>query len=114
MIYNVYKSDLIYEVSHGGIGLLKKIRLDSNFETSIDFIDFVVVPPGSTIGRHRHQENEEVYFVIEGKGQMIINNVNYEVSTGDVIINPLYGEHELKNDSQNNMNLFIFQVSKSN
>ncbi|MDI6792720.1 MAG: cupin domain-containing protein [bacterium] len=46
----------------------------------------VTVPPNSSIGLHKHEENEEMYFILEGRGIMTVNNEEMEVSTGDLIL----------------------------
>lgn len=112
-IVNVYKSDKEVEISHEGEGIIQKIRAfnTEDFKTSIDFIDYIIVPSGASVGVHKHGLNEEVYFVISGKGEMIINSKERNVKSGDIIVNPLAGIHGLVNNSENEMRILIFQVS---
>ena len=64
----------LQEKSHEGTGAvdLYEIWKNSDFNSNIDFFDRVVVPPGSTIGFHKHDKNEEMYIVLEGNGLMIV------------------------------------------
>ena len=103
----------LQESSHGGIAAvdLYEIWGDSDFRSNVDFIDRVVVPPGSTIGFHRHDENEEMYIVLEGKGLMKIENEETPVSKGDMILNPMGGRHGLVNNSSENIDLLVIQIS---
>ncbi|MDH3666049.1 MAG: cupin domain-containing protein [Paracoccaceae bacterium] len=100
------------ENSHGGRGnvSLHEVWGASDFRSSVDFVDRVVVPPNSTIGRHRHGNNEEMYIVLEGQGTMTVANVPVAVKKGDMILNPAFGEHELVNDSVSDIDILVIQV----
>ncbi|MBJ6361089.1 cupin domain-containing protein [Paenibacillus sp. MAHUQ-46] len=83
-----------------------------DFATNIDFIDYIEVPPGVSIGTHQHGYNEEIYFIVEGSGTMSIEGKEYNVKSGDVIINKINGTHGLINHSSDDMKIFIFQVKQ--
>ncbi len=102
----------IQEGSHSGRGAvdLYEIWGNSDFESNVDFMDRVVVPPNSTIGYHQHGNNEEMYIVLDGQGTMTMGNVSIAVKKGDMILNPAYGEHGLVNDSDSDIDLLIIQV----
>ena len=101
------------ESSHGGTGAvdLYEIWGRSDFTSDVDFIDRVVVPPGSKIGFHQHGENEEMYIVLEGKGLMNIEDEEFTVSKGDMILNPAGGRHGLVNNSAENIDLLVIQIN---
>jgi mannose-6-phosphate isomerase-like protein (cupin superfamily) len=100
------------ESSHQGTGAvdLYEIWGNSDFQSDIDFVDRVVVPPGSTIGFHKHGENEEMYIVLEGKGLLKIEDEEVTVNKGDMILNPAGGRHGLVNNSAGNIDLLVIQV----
>ena len=99
--------------SHGGTGAvdLYEIWENSDFKSDVDFFDRVVVPPGSTVGFHKHGKNEEMYIVLEGSGLMKIENKEISVSKGDMILNPVGGRHGLVNNSSENIDLLVVQIS---
>lgn len=99
--------------SHGGKGSvdLYEIWGKSDFESSVDFIDRVVVPPNSTIGYHTHGNNEEMYIVLAGEGTMTIQGERVAIKRGDMILNPSGGEHGLVNDTGADIDLLIMQIS---
>ena len=101
------------ENSHDGTGSvdLFEIWAKSDFQSSIDFIDRVVVPPGSTIGFHQHGENEEMYIVLEGSGLMRVEDEETVVTKGDMVLNPAGGRHGLINNSSNQIDLLVIQAS---
>ncbi|HFK1758436.1 cupin domain-containing protein [Bacillus cereus ATCC 10876] len=113
ILRNAFTSTLIDEVSHEGNNPLRKVRLyeKNDFKTPLDFIDYVMVPPNTTIGIHTHDNNEEIYFILEGTGEMLIGNDKVNIKEGDVIVNPAYGTHGLINNSDDHIKIFIFQVN---
>ena len=112
-IVNIYHSVKDKEQAHNGMGLLEKVRpyTSKDFKSPVDFLDYVIVPSNASIGMHTHGANEEVYFILKGEGTMIINHEGFKVCPGDIIVNSVEGTHGLINDSKQNMEIFIFQVS---
>ena len=116
MIKNFLTTDKqVQENSHEGKGVvdLYEIWGGADFKSAVDFMDRVVVPPGSTIGFHKHDQNEEMYVVLEGQGLMTIEDEETIVSKGDMILNPAGGRHGLVNDSSKNIDILVIQVSIS-
>lgn len=95
--------------SHNGTGSvdLYEIWGKSDFNSNIDFIDRVVVHPGSTIGFHKHSENEEMYIVLKGKGLMKIEGDEISIKKGDMILNPAGGRHGLVNNSEEDIDILV-------
>jgi mannose-6-phosphate isomerase-like protein (cupin superfamily) len=82
----------------------------TDFDTPLKFIRYVEMAPGSSIGNHRHGENEEVYVVLSGSGVMVVNDERRAVKPGDVILNKPGWQHGLENTSQEPLQLFVFEV----
>jgi len=101
------------EKSHEGTGPyeLYEIWKKSDFKSDIDFIDRVVIPPNSTIGYHQHKNNEEMYIVLEGEGEMTLNGKKVKITKGDMILNSQNDSHGLVNHSNSNIDLLVIQVS---
>jgi mannose-6-phosphate isomerase-like protein (cupin superfamily) len=99
-------------VAHGGANVVHAVRplTDEDFETDLAFIDYVELPPGSSIGTHVHGDDEEIYFVIEGRGAMAIDEEDHVVRAGDLVLNRRGGTHGLRNDSDAPIRLLILQV----
>lgn len=113
MIKNYYNAEKQWqEASHGGKGPvdLYEIWGRQNFQSDIDFIDRVVVPPDSSIGYHRHGSNEEMYILLEGEGLMTIDGKEVIVRKGDMILNSAGGQHGLVNNSSEDIDLLVIQV----
>ena len=74
-------------------------------------IDRVVIPPNTTIGYHKHGNNEEMYIVLAGEGTMTIQGEPVAIKKGDMILNPTFGEHGLVNNSDTDIDLLVIQIS---
>ena len=99
-------------VAHGGAGeiLFRRVFAEGDFRGPWNFVDFAVLPPGTSIGRHRHGEDEELYLVLEGEGLMELDGVEFPVRPGSVILNKPHGTHGLRNTSQRVLKLFVVEV----
>ncbi len=97
---------------HGGDGpaALSEIWSKSDFRGNWDFVDRLILPPGSTVGAHRHGDNEEMYIVLAGSGVMTMNGESFPVGEGDMMLNPPQGEHSLVNTSDGDIDLLIIQI----
>jgi len=55
------------------------------------------IAPGQTTTPHYHPESEEIYFVLEGSGEMRIGDEVREVHAGDAIAIPPGAVHQIRN-----------------
>ncbi len=64
--------------------------------------NITVVPPGKrAFPFHNHRVNEEMFFVLQGSGEIRIGESNYAIRTGDVIACPAGGRetaHQIINN----------------
>ncbi len=111
-ILNLNELPLEETASHGGIGKIYFRRLfeASDLSGRWNFIDYAVVPPGASIGRHTHGDNEELYLVLEGEGSMHVDNVDFHVHAGNVIVNRPGGTHGLINEGTVPLKVFVVEV----
>ena len=99
---------------HDGIGHVDSFRAFDQLlsDQRVDFIDFVRVPHGSSIGRHRHGNNTEWYVIMSGSGSMWFNQQEVTVGPWDVLINQPYHEHGLVNESGQDIVIVVFQLGE--
>jgi quercetin dioxygenase-like cupin family protein len=102
----------VSKVAHDGAGEVEVAQVvpTNELASALEFIEYVEVPPGASIGHHRHGADEEVYVVLDGRATMTIENERHDVSSGDLILNPSGGAHGLVNDSAEPVRLLIWQV----
>lgn len=81
-----------------------------DFQTNFGHVIHYLLPPHTSIGYHRHETIEECYVLMEGSGRMTSDDETREVSSGDVVLNPLGGTHGIYNPTQRNLELFALSV----
>jgi len=113
-IANYLEQEPILTSSHNGNGLLKDVVLfqGDDFQSNIRFFRYMVLPAGTSIGFHKHEDNEELYVVLKGTGLMKVNEEEIEVKPGDVIINEPFDSHGLTNTSGSDMEILVFEVTR--
>jgi mannose-6-phosphate isomerase-like protein (cupin superfamily) len=99
--------------AHDGAGKILNRRpwLDGNFETDWVRIGHCILPPGVSIGYHRHNATEEVYYIMDGNGRMTVNDVTFNVDAGDAIPCAKGDSHGLYNNTAENLDIFVVIVA---
>ncbi|MFI6104259.1 cupin domain-containing protein [Streptomyces sp. NPDC051310] len=110
---NLYDG-LLREVTgdHGGEGtiLAHRVYRREDAPAGIAFVDLVVLPPRSSIGVHRHADDQETYVILSGRGRMTLDGEEFAVHAGDVVPNRPHGAHGLVNDSDDDLKLLVLEV----
>jgi mannose-6-phosphate isomerase-like protein (cupin superfamily) len=96
--------------SHLGLGM----GLVENLET-VDFGYFetgyhtrwFAVPPGSSIGYHKHFTNEEHFFVVSGSARGTVNEITVRMGPLDCLICGIGDSHGIYNDGKEDLWLFF-------
>jgi mannose-6-phosphate isomerase-like protein (cupin superfamily) len=98
--------------NHDGYGPIEFRRLlnQSDFSSPIDFVDFTIIPAGSTIGAHRHDGNDEIYFIVEGSPRVAIDGNERRLEPGGIAVVRSGQTHGLVNDSKLPVKIFVIQV----
>lgn len=109
---NIFTSAATEQPAHGGVGTVRVSRplVADDFVGTWHFVDYAVLPPGSSIGRHRHGADEELYLILEGEGLMTVDGEEHRVGKGDLILNRPGGEHGLVNDGDGDLAIFVVEV----
>ncbi|NLD49598.1 MAG: cupin domain-containing protein [Clostridiaceae bacterium] len=56
----------------------------------------ITLQPGSSIGMHQHVDEEEIYYIIRGKGIVNDNETIREVSAGDSVLTGDGASHSIE------------------
>ncbi len=66
-----------------------------------------VLPVGARVGRHHHIETEEIYYILQGTGQMTVGSKVREVEAGDAVFIPRGNTHTLENTGPAPMTILL-------
>lgn len=97
---------------HGGTELARwkclarRLGLSGTWEA----IEWSSLPPGADCGEHRHTRTEELYFILSGHGEILLNDVPYRVRPGCLIANGLGTRHRLRNLGEEDLNWLVIEV----
>ena len=103
---------------HGGAGTVHYRRALSPevFRTNWAFVDHLLLPPGTSLGKHRHQGVEEVFYVMAGSGTFRLGAGNREetasVSDGDAVPVLLGEAHSVASGSETSLEMMIIGVAR--
>jgi len=98
---------------HGGKGEARYRRaLDPDvFLTNWAYVDHLLIPPGASDGLHRHRGVEEIYYVLNGDGQVQVNGETAEIHKGDAVPVRFNEAHAFMNNGGGDLELMIVGVS---
>ena len=81
------------------------------FESNWAFFDHLLIPVGSTVGRHNHAGVDEVYFVIKGKGKVYVNDEVADVAYGDAVPVRAGEIHSLESSATEPLEVVIYGIA---
>lgn len=64
-----------------------------------------ILPPGTSIGFHPHQEEFEVYYILKGEGIYNDNGAAIKVKPGDMLYNKSGESHSIENTGSEDLEL---------
>jgi mannose-6-phosphate isomerase-like protein (cupin superfamily) len=82
---------------HGGTVSAWNLFREEDFQSNVLWFNDNLVQPGVAIEPHKHEDIEEVYYILNGKGRMKIGVNEKDVVPGDAIYIPIQKEHSLSN-----------------
>ncbi len=87
-----------------------KVFISEKLNTTSVEISFQVLGAGKEIPfDHRHNENEEVYIVLKGKGEFIVDDETTEVKEGSIVRIAPPAKRRWKNNSDDDLLVMVVQ-----
>jgi len=82
-----------------------------SFESNWAFVDHLLIPVGSSVGRHFHSGVDEVYFVIRGKGKVHVNDEWADIAYGDAVPVRAGEIHSLESSETDPLEMIVYGVA---
>jgi mannose-6-phosphate isomerase-like protein (cupin superfamily) len=68
------------------------------------------LPPGTSIGRHEQIGNEELYYVVEGIGEMTVDDETTVMEPGDVCLTKNGSYHSFRNIGNTDLRIIVIEA----
>ena len=94
-----------------GTAMYRRALDPSVFLTNWSYVDHLVLPPGTSEGLHRHTGVEEVYYVINGEGEVSVGNETAQIRKGDAVPLQLSDPHAFRNTGTADLELMILGIA---
>lgn len=94
-----------------GMRVPGKVFLREHLPLSGAEISFNKLPPGFAIPfLHRHQLHEEIFIVLKGSGEVLVDGALIPVSEGSVVLVRPDGARTLRNNGSGHLDFMVLQV----
>jgi mannose-6-phosphate isomerase-like protein (cupin superfamily) len=103
------KTDTLVNCHEGTGQLACRTVLSKGDSSGVRYMHDDLIEPNASIGEHLHRDDEEVYFVVEGRGTMILDGQRFPIGPGDVSLVTPGHSHGLVN-SDKPMRLIVICV----
>ncbi len=75
-------------------------------------LQMVTIPPKTKQRKHYHNKQTEVFYILEGKCSIFVNDVEYIASSGDSFVCEPLDTHYLWNREDQEFKLLVFKINK--
>jgi glyoxylate utilization-related uncharacterized protein len=110
------------EKCHDGEGTIKVRQLlgyepllpvpgnPQDFDSLINFMHETTLPVGTKIGLHPHEGNEEIYYVVEGKGEMTVDGETFVMDPGTACLTKSGSKHTFSNIGDTELKIIVIEA----
>lgn len=94
----------------GGLTYWKCLAGRRDMRGEWEAVEWASIPPGGLSGEHRHTRTEEVYFVLAGKGEFLVNGQARDARPGSLLLTGRGAVHGLRNTGQAHLNWLVIEL----
>jgi mannose-6-phosphate isomerase-like protein (cupin superfamily) len=103
--------DVVGEAVSHNPDIIKKVLLNEHELPGSVRLSHALFSPGQKASAHRHEGLCEVFYVLSGCGQMIVDNIDYPLEQGSCIVVEAGELHELVNNGEEDMTVLYFGLN---
>ncbi|MFJ6784066.1 cupin domain-containing protein [Streptomyces yangpuensis] len=98
---------------HGAEGLTywKCLARRTGTAGSWEAVEWACLPPGAVSGAHRHTRTEEIYFVLSGRGEFLLDDTAHPVRPGTLALTRAGSTHALRNAGDGELAWLVVEMS---
>ena len=83
---------------------------EDDFDSSMHFLHELIMEPGTRIGEHTHNGSEEIYFLVEGAGEMTVDGERVYMKEGDAVLTRNKSTHSFVVTSNYPAKLYVVEA----
>ena len=83
---------------------------EDDFESSLHFLHELILEPGARIGEHKHVGSEEIYFLVEGTGEITVDGETQIMSEGDAVLTRNGSSHSFIVSGSQPVKLYVVEA----
>ncbi|WP_116245107.1 cupin domain-containing protein [Nocardiopsis sp. FIRDI 009] len=97
---------------HGAAGLThwKCLAARRHLSGEWEAVEWASLPPGAVSGEHRHTRTEEIYFLIRGEGELVVNGTPHPVGPGSLLLTGIGAVHGLRNTGATDLDWLVIEM----
>lgn len=108
---------LLKPIDHmlGGKGTIRYRRAlpPEVFFTNWSYVDHIVIPPGASLGNHRHEGVEEFFYIMNGETRVSIDKESATAKKGDAVPVFFNEAHRFENTSTSDVEIMVVGIARS-
>ena len=70
-------------------------------------LDLYCVGPGQEQKPHRHDDQDKIYFVLDGRGRVVLDGATETLEAGEAIVAPAGASHGIANDGTGPLTVLV-------